>query len=359
MNLLAVTTQLDLPEAHLLQGLSDRGVKVTLLRRNGSPYCDVLKAEVDQRDFELRSRVDFGAAWRLRKMLHEKQFEMIHCFSARALSAAVLAGIGFRHGLVAYRGTSGNIHALDPSAWLTYLNPRLDGIICVSDAVRAYMLSCGISGEKAVRIYKGHHPDWYTAGRTRSEIRQALGIAEETFVVGCVANIREVKGVDLLIESLQSIPEQLDILVLLVGDVRDPKVAALQRDASLMRRVRFLGYQKNATELVRAFDVSCLTSRRREGFPKSILESMCQGVPALVSDVGGMPEIVEHGVSGIVVPGGDSQAIGRAIIQLSQDRTLLRSYGEAARKRIGSHFPISATIEQTGQLYRRILSNRH
>jgi len=100
-----------------------------------------------------------------------------------------------------------------------------------------------------------------------------------------------------------------------------------------------------------------LPSLRREGLPKTVIEAMAYAVPPIVTNVGGSPELVEHGRSGLVVPPGDAGALADAIETLRHDPALAEAYGQAARCRIAEHFPIANTINATAELYRELASS--
>ena len=106
--------------------------------------------------------------------------------------------------IVAYRGIVGNVSFFNPVSWLRFLNPRIDRIVCVANAVRDYFLAdaAGISAAAAgapVTIYKGHSLDWYRA--TPADLR-SVGVPPGSFVIGCVANYRPRKGIELLVDAL-------------------------------------------------------------------------------------------------------------------------------------------------------------
>ena len=99
-----------------------------------------------------------------------------------------------------------------------------------------------------------------------------------------------------------------------------------------------------------------MPSLAREGLPKAVIEAMCLGVPPIVSDVGGLPELVENNVSGIVVPPHDSSALARAIEQLYLDWPLRQSIGQNAIRQIQNKFSIENSIQQTYSLYQGLVS---
>jgi glycosyltransferase involved in cell wall biosynthesis len=120
--------------------------------------------------------------------------------------------------------------------------------------------------------------------------------------------------------------------------------------------VHRLGFRQDAPSITAACDVFVLPSVKREGLSRSLIEAMAYGVAPVVTDCGGSPELVEQGVSGIVVPVRDAAALANAIEQLARDSKLRDRYGHAARKRIDSDFKIENTIEQTINVYTELVT---
>ena len=292
-----------------------------------------------------RSRIDPAAIRAVRNRLHQEPFDIIHAVTNRALANSLLAsrGTSVRH--IAYRGTIGHLSRFDPASRLTYLNRRVDRIVCVSDAVRAYLLSMGIPESRLVTIYKGHDPNWYEAD-TPPPLAE-FGIPEDAFTVCFVGNMRPVKGAEVLLDAAERLPAPHNIHILMVGEVRDRRVQRRIDSGRLPGFVHFIGFREDASALTGACDAFVMPSVAREGLPRAVLEAMIQGVPAIVSDVGGMPELVIDGESGIVVPPRDAGRLAEAITTLRSDTDRRDRLGTAAKQRIRTHFNIRDTIERT------------
>jgi glycosyltransferase involved in cell wall biosynthesis len=100
---------------------------------------------------------------------------------------------------------------------------------------------------------------------------------------------------------------------MLIGGIKDPTIERLLASFPDRDRLHLTGYRKDATQLATLCDVTVMASKTREGFPKSIIEAMSQGVPAVVTAVGGMPELFGYGAAGIIVPPTDVAALADAI----------------------------------------------
>jgi len=300
----------------------------------------------------IRSRMDFKSVPVLRRLIREFEPDVIYAPRNKTLSVTLMAAGRNAVPVVGYRGTTGHLSRWDPAAWLTYFKPRLGHIICVSEAVRKYLLQKRVPTERLTTIYKGHRLEWYTE-RGQADL-QAFGVPPDAFTVGFVGNMRPVKGVDVLLCSLPLIPGDLNVHACLIGEIRDKQVASLCRRQDIAPRVHLAGYQQDAARFCGAFDVFVMPSVDREGLPRAVIEAMAKGAPPIVSDAGGMPELVEDGVSGLVVPARDPQALAEAIGKLARSSALRSRFGEQAQRRIETLFNIEATAAKMLALFTRL-----
>jgi glycosyltransferase involved in cell wall biosynthesis len=344
----------DRVEANLILGLAEAGIEVEMTCDPIDQFRDTLTANgIRITSLELKNRIDLSSILSLRKILKAGNFDIVHSFSSRALSNSLLASIGLKVKHVAYRGTSGHLSRFDPAAWLSYLNPKVAKIICVSNAVKEYLRTCAIPERRLVTIYKGHDPSWYHAV-PRQQLAE-FNIPKDAIVIGCSANMRRVKGVDVLINAF----EQLNIAathLLLVGEIRDNSISKLHRASPVKDRIHLSGYRSDAAALMGACDIFVMPSREREGLPKAVIEAMSLGVATIVSKVGGMPEIVENMQSGLVVEPDNVTALSAAIGLLVSDPGLRARLAHTGFEHVRKMFSITATIQETVQTYRKIIS---
>ena len=183
----------------------------------------------------------------------------------------------------------------------------------------------------------------------------ALGIPADAIVAGFVGNIRPVKGVRYLLEAMSKMNPDLNVHLLLVGTIRDP---AIERMAKRNDHVHCVGFRRDATQLIGACDLTVMPSIEREGLPKAVLEAMAQGVAPIVTRVGGLPELVEDGTSGLLVPPRNAPALCEAITSLATDTHLRKRLGDAAKARIEGPFNIAQTVEKTLAFYQQVLSGK-
>jgi glycosyltransferase involved in cell wall biosynthesis len=339
--------------------LKRAGVDVTVVCPPKAAQSRAVLAEAGVALLELdaRGRFDRAGTRRLRDELVRGGYDVLHVFSNRALESGIAAVRGLNVRLVAYRGIVGNVTFFSPISWLRFLNPRIDRIVCVCNAVRDYFLTMQpaflrMPADRPVTIYKGHSLDWYTA--TPADLR-AVGIPAGAFVVVCVANYRPRKGIEVLVDALADLPREWPVHLLLVGRMDAPSLQAKIAASPVRDRIHVPGHRDDAPALVAACDVFALPSVKREGLARSLIEAMAYGIAPVVTDCGGSPEIVVDGECGIVVPVRDAAALARAIARLHENPALRRQLGTAARARIANDFKIERTIEQTLALYRELV----
>lgn len=338
------------PEAETLLGLARAGVELEIMTQGTSPYREAMAvAGITLIDLAPKKRLDLGIARRIREHLETGGHDILHLFNNRAITTGLYAARGLPVKVITYRGQTGNMHRLDPTCWLTHLNPGVDRIVCVADAVRDDLRPHLTHPERAVTIYKGHALEWY---RDSPVDRASLGVPDDAFVVVSVANYRPRKGIEVLIEATRHLPADAPIHILLVGSDMDNEGLAMQIAASpYSDRLHVLGFRKDACAITAACDAAVLAATKREGLPKTVIEAMVYGVPPIVTDTGGSAELVESGQSGLVVAPGDPVGLAGAISQLYNNREAARTMGRQARCRIDERFNIRDTITQTLALY--------
>jgi glycosyltransferase involved in cell wall biosynthesis len=353
MRVLVATKSFDRSEQAIYLGLSRLGHEINVACFPNAPRQSALiEAGIGVHQLQIRHRMDLRASRSLRDLIDRLDTDLVYASSNVSLAAALRATRGTRTPVVAYRGTMGHISRLDPASRLTFLHPRLARTACVSNAVRDDLLARGISERKLVTVYKGHDPHWY-AETSPIELRD-VGIPKESAVITFAGAIRPVKGIPILLEAMQLLPESIDAHLLLLGEVRDGRTRRRIKIAG--PKCHSPGHHEHAIGLVAASSLFVMPSLEREGLPRAVIEAMCLGVPPIVTDVGGMPELVEDRKNGRVVPAGNPRALADAMIAILSDRDLRDTYGQNARLRIEEHFNIKTTITRMATLFEETLS---
>jgi len=356
---LCITEDPDRPTTAMFAGLKNAGVDVTVVCPAGERRTWLEQNGVRVLDLPLRKRLDREAVQRLRAELTQGRYDILHLFSNKALQNGLAASRGLPVKIVAYRGIVGNVSFFSPVSWLRFLNPRIDRIVCVADAVRDYFLQMRpkflrLPPERLVTIYKGHSLDWYRAAPADLT---ALGVPAKSFAIACVANYRPRKGIEVLVDAFGRLSAEAHLLLIGAG-MDAPRLVRRIAASPAADRIHVLGHRSDAPALTAACNVFVLPSTKREGLARSLIEAMAYGVAPVVTDCGGSPELVVDGISGSVVPVAEPAALARAIQALYDDSALRARFGAAARERIGRDFRIEDTIAKTHALYRSLVAER-
>jgi N-acetyl-alpha-D-glucosaminyl L-malate synthase BshA len=188
--------------------------------------------------------------------------------------------------------------------------------------------------------------------RSRADVRSELGVKDEVVVLHA-SNLRPVKRVDLLLEAAaRAKPERPFRLLVLAGESFSPFASHVRR-LGLEGRVIVREKVVDMEEYLQAADVGLFTSES-ESFCLSILEAMCFGCPSVATAVGGIPEVVDDGRTGLLAPFGDVAALARGLERLIDDPALRAALGDAGRTRAADRFSPAAIIPQYEALYRRV-----
>ena len=345
------------PEAELFIGLQRAGIAVHVLTQSDSPYFERMKAAgVKVTDFHQTSKISFRAIRSVREYLSMHDIDIVYAFNNRTISTAVWATGGLDVKLLTYRGQTGNIERYDPSVLLTHRHARVDGIICVANAIERYLRPRIAPRVLIETVYKGHKPDWYDDAPLE---RTTLDIPEEAFVIGCVANNRPRKGVEYLVRAFRDIAITDNAHLVLVGSgMNDQLASVMALPADIRRRVHLLGQRPDVGALVQMFDVAVLPAVRGEGLPKTIVEAMAYARACVVTDTGGNAELVQDNVTGYVVSVADVRALVDAIRRMMASTERRRAMGLAGRDRIAREFHTNDSVRQTIRVFERLLEQR-
>ena len=359
LTVLAVNGESDPAETGSFIEMHRRGIDISVITWPGTfNYDALIKAGVPTIPYVLKGKLSQPCIQFIRDKLKRKPYDVLHMLDKRATMNGLWASIGMDIKLVAYRGIVGNLSYFDPLSWLYLLNPRIDRIICVCEAIRQYLLDLGIPGirlrrEAPVTIHKGHNPDWYQP--PFEDLRQ-FGIPDGAFVVACAARGVSRKGIPVLLDAIDQLPPDLDIHFLLAGTNMDnPKYKNLVAVHRYREHIHLHGFLKRMPWILPNCDVVVLPSLRREGLPRGIIEAMIGGAVPIVTNSGGSPELVESGESGFVVTPGESTPIRDRILELYNNRKLLQRISKRARERIRTDFRVEDTAKKTIALYEEIV----
>jgi glycosyltransferase involved in cell wall biosynthesis len=234
-----------------------------------------------------------------------------------------------------------------------------DRTICVAERQKTFLVeNRGYDAGKVEVIYNGVDLFDYASAKDQSALRAELSIPGDVFVVGILAALRPEKAHGIFLEAAKEVLEIIpNTYFLIVGDGSERgKLERLSRSLGISRRVVFAGFRSNTAELLQLLDVSVLSSFPVvETFPMTILESMAASKPVVVTDVGGLSEMVISEETGIIVPPSDSDALAKAILRILKDPHLAWKMGSAGRTRVEENFTVEKMTAEYEKLYESLL----
>lgn len=296
--------------------------------------------------------LDLRSSRRLVTLMRREQIDILHAhkFGSNAWAALLgpLAGVPV---VIAHEHT----WSFEGGAMRRFIDRRViarrcNVMVAVSRADQRRMIEIErINPDEVVYIPNGIPAPPSPSGATG---RRELGLSDDHLVVGTVTVLRPQKALDILVRAAGILRAEFPRLrVLIVGS--GPERQALEEliaELDLSGTVSLLGYRTDVPELLPILDVAA-SSSDFEGSPLSVLEYMEAALPVVSTRVGGVPDLVEDGVTGLLVDRGDPEALARAIAELLRDPDRRAQMGRIARDRRRSEFDIDVTVERIEQLY--------
>ncbi len=232
-----------------------------------------------------------------------------------------------------------------------------DKLIVISQPLKEWGLSVGIGREEQYTlIYSGIEMDKFKVNIDVNKKKKEFGIKPTDLVVGMVAKLWKGKGHECVLKAAKKIIKKIpNTKFMFVGEgYLYEKIRDLRDKLGLNSYVIFTGFRKDIPEITSIFDVAVLASYF-EGLGRVILEAMILGKPVVATEVGGIVDVVEDGVTGILIPPNNSDALSDALIRLLYDEGLRKRIGENAKKRIDERFSAQTMIDRIHHLYRSLL----
>lgn len=325
------------------RGMAARGVDAPVAcRAGGELEARARAAGAAVRPIPFRGDLWPPAILALARLLRRERPGALLLHDPHAVSAALVASrLARRVALVAVRRVDFPLRG--PFSRAKY--SACDRVVVVSRAIGSVVEAGGVR-ERLRLVYEGV-PDRVAAPGGR-EALVALGVPAEAPVVGNVAALTGHKDHATLVDAMALLRPRLPEARLVIageGELR-PALEAQVRDRGLGDRVVLAGFRHDLDRLLPAFSVFCLSSRL-EGLGTSLLDAMAFGLPVVATEAGGIPEAVEDGVTGRVVPPRDPAALAEALAFVLADEERRRAYGAAGRRRFLERFTADHMVDET------------
>ena len=337
---------------YLVKGLKEREHTSSVICQPESPLEDaVRKAEIDAIPIKMRSEIDILAARKIGGFLRRGKYDILHAHTAHAHSIGLLALI------------FGNVKAMAVSRRVDFpIRSRLKynsfdvHYIAVSDAVKRVMADGGISPQKMDVVRSCIDLDKLD-NAVISDVRAEFGIGKNTIIIGNIAHMADHKGQIYLIRAANIIKNKYqNIKFIIVGDGELRSRLELEtHKLGLNDILIFTGFRKDVISVLASFDIFAFPSHL-EGLGTSLLDAMAMRKPIVSTTAGGIPEVIENGINGILAPPKNHELFAKALIHLIEDRELRLKFGDAGRKIVEERFTVDKMVEGTLKVYQRLLN---
>ena len=243
-----------------------------------------------------------------------------------------------------------------PGRWVNKLinEHYTDHIIAVSPATRDNLVESGISPKKITVVMNGIAPVPETSPEERAALRESLGLEKNTFVFGILARMEDYKGHLYLVHAAKLLKDQgrTNFRVLMAGTGSfEEEVARAVVEMGVEDVVQMLGFRSEVDQLLNILDVQLNASYGTEATSLALLEGMSLGLPSIVSDYGGNPFLVEHGVNGLVFPSQDSLALSKCMTRLMDHPNEVKAMGQRAKERFNAQFTGPVFAQNIERIY--------
>lgn len=331
--------------------IADAGPIGAEIKRTGTPVAELGLNPGLLRPFDVNG---------IRRYLRATRPEIVHTFLLTASLYGRLAAILERVPVVI--GTEVNMYERKrPSHAFVerLLMARTACVVASAVSVRDfYVRQIHADPSKVDVIYNAVDFSQAQAGQSRQAVRASIGVPQDAFAAGVIARLTEQKGHRFLFDAMATTPALADMhLVVIGGGALEADLRGHVDALGLAPRVHFLGPRRDLGDLLGAVDLFVMPSLW-EGLPLSMVLAMGAGLPVVATRVAGIPEVVEDGRSGLLVPPADATALGTALARLAGDRGLRARLGSAARAAVVPRFNVEQYVESVASLYDRLLAER-
>ncbi len=305
-----------------------------------------------------RSELDLAAAWRLTRVIRDVQPEIVHAHDPHGVAMAALAlsyqASGQPPQLVASRRVD---FQLKQNAFSRWKYRQVRAFLCASEAIRHMLIDQAIEPARAITVHEGidlAHVDAAPAVNPH----ELFWLPHKAPLVGNVGALVPHKGHRHLIDAAALVVREVPdarFLILGEGELR-PALEKQIADLALTKHVLLAGFRTDVLSILKGFDLFVMPSVT-EGLGTSLLDAMACARPIVASRVGGIPEVVRHGETGLLVPPKDPRDLAASIIRLLLDPQLAARFATAGLERVRAKFSVERMVNQTLAVYAQLAGN--
>ena len=304
-----------------------------------------------------RSEMDLSASWKLSRLLRQLGPDILHAHDAHGVAMAALAlsmggtSKGRRPALVASRRVDFHLQTNSLSKWKHH---QVDCFIAASEAIRQMLITDGVPADRTVTVHEGIDVA-HVVMAPAVNVHETFWLPHHAPIVGNVAALEPHKGQRHLIEAAHLVIREMpDARFVILGEGSEREHLERQvREYHLEKHVLLPGFRVDVLGCIKGFDLFVMSSVT-EGLGTSLLDAMACLRATVATRAGGIPEVVEDGVTGLLVPPRDHAAMAQAIIRLLKDERLRRRMGQEGYARVADRFTVERMVAETAGVYARV-----
>ena len=298
--------------------------------------------------------------FKLKNLLKKEDIQLIYCADNLSKLIGGIVGKMANVKVVAHCHDDFKEDSLGKVMRLIYLL-LLDKILSVSDGVRKFFIARGRVSPKAITVYNGINTDVYSPEKVNGDMKVELGLKEENLLVGSIGVLEKDKGQKYLFDAIARLKSEGIKNIVCVVCGAGPEMESLKEYAqakNLIDEVLFLSFRHDIPRVMKILDIMVITSLTIESFSMVAVEAMAMKVPVIATSVGGLPEVVDDGKTGILVPPRDVDALCKALRYLIKNSQVRSEMGINGRKRVLERFTIEGNVRKTEEVFLELLRDK-
>ncbi|MCG3203481.1 MAG: N-acetyl-alpha-D-glucosaminyl L-malate synthase [Elusimicrobia bacterium] len=333
----------------LMEGLKARGHLNVLVSRKGSPLSERAREVAEIMEVHPWGEWDFVTAHFVNQRIKKQNIQVLHAHTGHGVSLAVLSRLGTRIPIVATRRVDFPVGQNLFSRWKY---SQLNHMVAISKGVQKVLIESDVPERKITVVPSG--VDFKRYERVQPFTKDKLGVPESHFLIGQVAALAPHKDQNNFLEALAIFRKEVpSFKAIIVGEGElKPQLERKIRSLGLENHIQLLGFKENPLDYLAAFDVFCLSSKE-EGLGTSILDAMALHVPVVATAVGGIPELVEPGITGYLAKPQDPAALAESLLLAYKAGPKTQEIVENAAKKV-KKFDILETITKMERIYTQL-----
>ncbi len=289
-------------------------------------------------------------------IVREKGVDLLHTHSSRDSWIAGAAGRLFGIPVIRSRHLSTPVH---PGWSSTFVYRYLADLIITSGIhiKEALERDNKLPPGKIVSIAAGADSERFALTISGKKIREELGLENAFPLVGVIAILRSWKGHQYLLEAVKNVVAEFpEARFLIVGNGPwESNLRSKITELGIERYVIMTGFREDIPEIMAALDIFVLPSTASEATSQVIPQALLMGKPVIATNVGGLPELIENGVTGLLIPPGNAEALGEAVLQMATRRDQAAEMARNGRKKILEGYTFEVMIRRTAECYAQVL----